>query len=295
MAALCSLFQQPGDLLFIGLLMVLDPWIWNLAAVVRPCTVRIHDCSLPPPISPAEANGWHGLDILACNRRLQDCGCCSQQAQPVQPVAQQAVLSSQRRAEGGPEEGLRVSLLLAGPRSASNPQIWPCVGVPIAGPHIVMRRSPASYGVKKSLIVGPIQHELAIPGFFVFFFPPWMGTVSIHSCSAATRPQYPERDAGPSLLTNLPVKPCLDRHTGPRAAAGEYCSLTLELLLEGAEHLARLAGQGPTRSAAPRASCTTFVGFASSLSTCPDCTGAHLPMRIRSTEPAVTRNGVRWR
>lgn len=34
MATLCSLFQQPGTALLIGLLLVLDPWIWHLAAVV---------------------------------------------------------------------------------------------------------------------------------------------------------------------------------------------------------------------------------------------------------------------
>ncbi|KAI7784211.1 hypothetical protein LA080_010267 [Diaporthe eres] len=49
--------------------------------------------------------------------------------------------------------------------------------------------------------------------------------------------------------------------------------------------------KGPTRSAAPRASCTTFVGFAPSMSTGPNCS---CPC-AGSTEPAVTRNGVRWR
>ena len=46
MATLCSLFQQPGTALPIGLLEVLDPWIWNLAAVVLELLPSL-------PISPA--------------------------------------------------------------------------------------------------------------------------------------------------------------------------------------------------------------------------------------------------
>lgn len=120
MATLCSLFQQPGTALLIGLLVVLDPWIWNLAAVVLEL--------LPPFPSHLQPTAWsvsahrthkHALatcesayaspilDILAS---AVDFGstrsCCSQ---PAQPVALQAALSSKEEPAGVPAAG-RASL-----------------------------------------------------------------------------------------------------------------------------------------------------------------------------------------
>lgn len=49
--------------------------------------------------------------------------------------------------------------------------------------------------------------------------------------------------------------------------------------------------KGSTRSAAPRASCTTFVGFAPSMSTGPNCSVAHAPVQRSPPSPGMGFGG----
>lgn len=72
MATLCSLFQQPGTALLIGLLLVLDPWIWNLAAVVLELLPPF-----PSHLQPTACYVWSAYTGTKGHKGREDAQACS--------------------------------------------------------------------------------------------------------------------------------------------------------------------------------------------------------------------------
>lgn len=124
MATLCSLFQQPGTALLIGLLVVLDPWIWNLAAVVLELLPPFPS-HLQPTAWSASAHRTHKHALATCESAYASQSSTSSRPQWTSVVVTIAVPSRPSRPPCWPlchpKKSLRVSLLLAGPRSASTP------------------------------------------------------------------------------------------------------------------------------------------------------------------------------
>lgn len=114
MATLCSLFQQPRIALLIGLVIVLDPWIWDLAAVVWELLPPFPSHLQPTALS---ISALATFELAYASRSSTPSR--TQWTCVVLPTTATSLSSrSPCRPLCHPKKSLRVSLLLAGPHSA---------------------------------------------------------------------------------------------------------------------------------------------------------------------------------